>query len=314
MNSSLDAIARDIEKFILRLVPEWSHFGVVLSSRIGRPLADPWRYGGFWSPATDLLYREYLPHLPGRAPAIMVNDVYTTREAKANSFGGEWNIRREMLAIAVHEVAHALNYGPPYYGCFMEGAPDEVFENVRTLVRNNLATANVLEFDEPPFVGHEWPWIRLALHLCYRAGLADEAFAPSAIIPNRRYVPTLEREYNAALGDEPERMKDWTFQAIREHPPPPAFAELWKRDMDCWNETLKERREIVVTELLEKIGIAKKRKDADNRKSYHDLVVSVYNGKLVDDEAAVEILKAAGKSEIDLASDQGDCAILGDLA
>ena len=59
---------------------------------------------------------------------------------------------------------------------------------------------------------------------------------PSSINPDtgRTYGISPIHRYEAALGDEPERLADATFAEIRETPAPKPFRDLWNADVSRW--------------------------------------------------------------------------------
>jgi len=98
-----------------------------------------------------------------------------------------------------------------------------------------------------PWRRHEWRFIRIALHLAYRATRAGVPLTPLDVFDAAGYGLSPTWKYVAALGDEPERMASLDFTAIRVAPVPTAFAAVWRRDLLRWLLPAKSREQLSET-------------------------------------------------------------------
>ena len=167
----------------------------------------------------------------GRGPAIVVNSTSTRCGAVADADGpGDFAdelYRTRLSATFVHELAHVL--GQPID---IDSAPD-------LPERGLLAAAEVArwargEHRTPPhpWAGHDWTFVRLLLHVVYRAErLLGESLPANWLFGARHYGLSPWWSYKHALGDEPERMAGATFAEIRETAPPTGFLRLWREDV-----------------------------------------------------------------------------------
>src|SRR5690606_1649429 len=81
-----------------------------------------------------------------------------------------------------------------------------------------------------PFRYHEWGFIRLCLHLAHRAVAAGWPVRPLDVFDGNAYGLSPTWPYARALGDEPERLEDYSLSIVQKLPPPAAFAALWRED------------------------------------------------------------------------------------
>ena len=93
-----------------------------------------------------------------------------------------------------------------------------------------------------PYFGHEEQFIRIALHLHYRAALAGVDTIPNLLCAGRRYCLSHAHRYIEAIGDEPADLLELPFAEISRSPPPEAFIALWLNDvsryLECCPQTL----------------------------------------------------------------------------
>jgi hypothetical protein len=96
-----------------------------------------------------------------------------------------------------------------------------------------------------PWRGHEWAFIRAALHLAHRAAALGVDLTPRDVFDAETYGLTPTGRYVAALGDEPDRLAGCDFATVARTPPPAAFGELWLADVRRWLERPDARDEMV---------------------------------------------------------------------
>jgi hypothetical protein len=140
------------------------------------------------------------------------------------------------LAIALHELAHTLDVGmddanpaaDPPAGLVALGRCILAAEAAGELPPTNGDGAAI------PWRGHEWRFIRIAIHLAHRATRAGVDVSPLNVFDAAAHGLSDTWEYVAALGDEPQRMASLDFAAIRAAPAPAAFVAVWRRDLLRW--------------------------------------------------------------------------------
>jgi len=172
----------------------------------------------------------------GRGPAILLDPAAIAGDAGHRVRPAR---RRVFPAIAIglvlHELAHIIDFGPRQD----ETEPDP---DLIKLAQLSLA-ADLTGVEAPtngpgatvPWRGHEWPFIRIALHLAHRAAAMGVAVTASDVFGARDYELSRTSEYVAALGDEPERLASRPITTINGVPPPDALVALWQADVSAWN-------------------------------------------------------------------------------
>jgi hypothetical protein len=135
--------------------------------------------------------------------------------------------------VLLHEAAHLLPYRAP------QPAPD---------VPESVELAALAEWcSDPDRFGYELPrihpawhpghgreFIRVALHLWWRAALAGVFTDFTRLCGGAVYSLSPAFAYWRALGNEPVLMKDATFAEILATPEPEAFREWWRADLAVW--------------------------------------------------------------------------------
>lgn len=195
----------------------------------------------------DLMLRPTLERLgrwSGRGPAMVLDPRAIARNAERRIRPA----RRRAFApaafgVALHETAHVLTAEPG------EGEPSaEYLEAGRAML-----TADADGTDKPtngpgaavPWRGHEWAFIRAAMHLAHRAAALGVDLTPRDVFDAEPHGLAPTCRYMAALGDEPDRLAGCDFATIALTPPPVAFAELWLADVRGWLERPDARDEMV---------------------------------------------------------------------
>jgi hypothetical protein len=136
------------------------------------------------------------------------------------------------LAYVLHELAHILDR-PALYD-------DRTGVDPAKLRFESLVIVNVTQRpardDIPLYFGHEAGFIRIALHLCYRAERPGVSIHPCAICAGYRYGLSSAVLYQEALGDEPQRCADMLLRDILAAKPPHAFSSLWCDDFIAYHQ------------------------------------------------------------------------------
>ena len=131
----------------------------------------------------------------------------------------------------LHELAHILDR-PTLYEDRHGEDPDKL--RFETIVAAYGA-------DQPPpphlpaYWGHGEAFIRIVLHLSYRAKRIGVEVPPSAMFVAHRYGLSHTSDYQDDLDDEPERCIDLSFRDILTQAPPPGFSQRWARDVAAYN-------------------------------------------------------------------------------
>jgi hypothetical protein len=208
-----------------------------------RPDLSPEYQGGDGGPLAltsrhlDLMLRPTLERQRrwrGRGPAILLDPVVIAAEAGHRVRPARRRVFPAVAAgVVLHELAHIVVAGPRD-----DAAPDP---DLIQFGRLSLA-ADLTSIEAPtngpgaavPWRGHEWPFIRIALHLAHRAAVMCVAVTASDLFDARDYELSPTHRYIAALGDEPERLARQPPMAISQVPPPTAFVALWHADVRAW--------------------------------------------------------------------------------
>ncbi len=185
---------------------------------------------GFTTPDLDLYLRDTIATAwRGRGPCMVVNDNDFTEQMDAA------DIESAIAATALHELAHIVQR-PALFRDRQNEDPDK-------LVYEALCVGHIVA-TEPgpdsaaatakPYYGHEAGFIRVALHLRYRAELACALVPLFGFCAGNLYGLSHPTRYLAALADEPARLIDASFKEIIATPYPEEFSRLWASDLAHW--------------------------------------------------------------------------------
>lgn len=129
--------------------------------------------------------------------------------------------------ILVHELGHVLDKGL----CLADAVPARVQLSQQRLAAYCKAPPPV----EPvPWVGHGLSWIRVTLHLVWRAQELGHDVALPTACNTSHYSLSPVLAYQNVLGDEPERLAHERFSTINTIDPPLPFVRLFKADVAHW--------------------------------------------------------------------------------
>lgn len=138
------------------------------------------------------------------------------------------------MGIVLHELAHIVDAGPRDD----DAVPDpDLIQFGRLTLAADLTGAEA-PTNGPgaavPWRGHEWPFIRIALHLAQRAAGLGADVSATDVFDARDYELSPTHRYVAALGDEPERLAGSPIAPNNTVPPLAAFVALWEVDVRAW--------------------------------------------------------------------------------
>lgn len=173
---------------------------------------------GWTSAWNDLALRDGIgERYRGRGPCVVVD---TDFPPVAMS---EEDRRRAVVSIALHELAHVLDYRRPLFSDPVNDRREYRPDLLATVTREGLNEKT----DEDRLVGHDVHWCRLAVHLAWRATEAKVPVPPRWVLA----YPGFD-----CLGDLIDI--DWTtdceswagrpLRSLQDHPPPPKLAGLWR--------------------------------------------------------------------------------------
>lgn len=169
----------------------------------------------------------------GRGACVVVNDA-KLRQETPDSY------ETKFLGTVVHELAHVLERPSPY-----RPRPDVDADKLR---REAAEVVNIVSGpptnDEEilPWFGHEARFIRIAMHLWYRAKQHDLYLFPDEIMVADWYALSPARCYARATEDEAKQTVTATFREICKLPLPEPFRRLWTSDVLNWIESQPQDR------------------------------------------------------------------------
>ncbi len=219
-------LCRQAETVCRRIVPRdlgETPLYVVPLSQVRSMLGGPCACDGFTSPSLDLyLQNDIGPAWRGRGPCMVVNDLdldCTDPE----------DIELAVTATVLHELAHILERPRLYHERQNVEPARLLFESIvmASYVQDPLPATALNESQ----LQHGDRFIRIALHLCHRAGRVGTIVGPALVCPNRQYGLSNANAYRDTLGTEPERMAGSTIHEVLKSPAPEAFARLWADDL-----------------------------------------------------------------------------------
>ena len=191
---------------------------IVPQSRIGgKSTCD-----GYTALSLDLHLREHIADYRGRGPCMVVNDV-ALAELEPSDF------EHAFLVVVVHELAHILERCCLYYErSESAGVITDEAKQIQRAVSSEAFDADIA------FWHHGHRFIRIALHLAYRAGQYGLPIALGSLCAGRRYEQSHACQYAALLGREPRRYLRASFRDLNRVPPPEAYRRLWTADTLAW--------------------------------------------------------------------------------
>ncbi len=182
---------------------------------------------GYTSPNLDLNLQSVIGDAwQGRGPCMVLNHVSIADEHFPE------DVDTVAFSTVLHELAHILDRPMPVD---LHAVPDPGRIEFETMV-----IANALKHEYRPlptaYFGHEDQFVRIALHLHFRAALAGVETIPNLLCAGRRYGLSHAHRYMEALGEEPIELAHLPIAEITRIPPPAAFLELWQADVKSYHE------------------------------------------------------------------------------
>lgn len=176
----------------------------------------------FTHPRADLMYREHITPWLGRGPCAVINDI-----AIEEDYGPE-DLEYLLHCAALHEFAHILDRPTLYNGDDYTAARIH-FE---ALVLNDCSKRASPLVEVPLYYGHGPSFIRLVIHLAYRASRIGFDVRPAGIFAAHHLGLSPVCMYADALGDETYRCLELSFRELLETYPDVEFMQLWDADMN----------------------------------------------------------------------------------
>lgn len=177
----------------------------------------------------------------GRGPAILLDPVAIAADAGRRVQPARRRVFPAVaMSLVIHELAHIIDFGPRQDEA--EPDPDLILFGRLSLAADMTGTEAPTNGPGAaiPWRGHDWPFIRIAIHLAHRADAMHVAVTASDVFEARDYGLSPTHRYVAALGDEPARLASRSITMINDVPPPAALLALWQADVRAW----KSRHEI----------------------------------------------------------------------
>jgi hypothetical protein len=140
------------------------------------------------------------------------------------------DVENDFFSVVVHELANILERPRR-----IEPAPnpDAGYLQFEALCLGHSVAREMTETEEAfAFVGHGKNFLRIVLHLQYRAQQAGIWLTPFRLCGYRIFDLSHANRYREALGDEPQRMTRASFQEILAIPEPSRFLRLWTDDLE----------------------------------------------------------------------------------
>ena len=177
---------------------------------------------GYTTPSLDLYLQDHIRDWRGRGPCMVINDLALREDHLSDE------LEYPTCAYVLHELAHILDRPALFQ--------DRTGVDPKRLIFEKLVVASATQrparTDLPPYFGHEHAFIRIAIHLCHRAGRNGISVAPAVVCAGYQYRLSHAARYQEALGDEPRRCVDLSFREILASPAPRPFLDLWRADLD----------------------------------------------------------------------------------
>ena len=196
---------------------------ILPSSRLTAKLGAARGCFGFTTGTLDMLLRDEIGDAwQGRGPCIVINDQMILSEL------GDQHLAADFCGIVLHELAHVL-IRPELFTEWKDPVPEQLDAKVRQL-------ANHLAIDrEPtrPWDGHGLSFIRVCLHLAWRAKQCGHPVMAANLCAGPTYGLSSALTYQRLLGDEPAQLANQTLRQIRE-PYPDEFFNQYLDDLARW--------------------------------------------------------------------------------
>lgn len=171
----------------------------------------------------------------GRGPAILLDPVAIATDAGHRVQPARRRVfPAVVMGLVLHELAHVVDLGMHKN----DAEPDTDLIRFGRLTLAADLTGTEAPTNGPgaamPWRGHEWPFIRIAMHLAHRAAAMGVAVTASDVFDAGDYGLSPTHRYVATIGDEPALLASRSIATINSVPPPAALVDLWQADMRAW--------------------------------------------------------------------------------
>jgi hypothetical protein len=144
----------------------------------------------------------------------------------------QFNTPTALLETLIHELSHCLPFFAADYAAGLTLAERGRCELAIAAFSTN--PSGELPNRPPWFPDHDKNFIRICVHLWWRAAILGHFTSLDGIAAGNRYGLTPLTAYWECLAAEPVLMKDREFSEILATPAPAAFENLWRDDLVDW--------------------------------------------------------------------------------
>lgn len=191
----------------------------------------------------DLAYRSEIgDQWKGRGVAILLDtnkyQLDTQRLRAVNNADDatihamEGYVVKTVLRLLLHEIGHAVMWTPSAV------TSRKTQQDIRQTIDADVSawtTPTTIDSRLPsPFSDHAADFVRACLHLHFRARRQGVSLPLFGLAAGYQYGMASIEKYRQALGNEPWRLQDASFQVIASSPPPRRFVDLWAADVANW--------------------------------------------------------------------------------
>jgi hypothetical protein len=268
---------------------------VILESECPPGLFNREMHGCTMPTLTDAL-QSYISHRwVGEGPSIYLADVAMSRCAERVE-----DVAGRIHGMAAHEAAHVVEFFAD--GLYRRDSPDwRINATLKALSSPLEESERQVETGDPPWGYHDERFFRLALHIAHRLRRHGH-YCPVARVINSSWYGIASDVgcFSGRLSEEFEECESLTLFEVLARAPPRAYAELWRREIKEFEDSIPLRRQHTMFEFLERVRTAFETKTEKDAKSFKRLAIQIADGKEPKIEATIEVLREAGKSHEDL--------------
>lgn len=183
---------------------------------------------GYTTSSLDLYLRPLLgKRWQGRGPAMVINDALIAGDAS-----DQQDLEIVLRSVVLHELAHVLDRGELYRDRpDLDADVDKLTWEFAVVVNAVYEPSVTSTPTRVPYLGHELGFIRMALHLGWRAEELGFEVSGYLVHGTAQYGLSHHCRYEIALGDEPERLRDLPLREIARRPAPKRLYEVWMGDV-----------------------------------------------------------------------------------
>lgn len=162
-------------------------------------------------------------------PAVLLNckaiGHHALRRAAKSGEPEEVAYMRSLAECTLHELGHIVDRHPPYHETDLNRCPG-IAALTLCAMGVCMMSNGIEDLKAADIHSHSPRWCRLVAHLVHRAG---GGLCLSEVLGGKMYGLPSGYAVRQALGEEPERMRGWSFEQIKETPAPSAFTQLFER-------------------------------------------------------------------------------------